>query len=71
MMISEKVIGNLITIMISDARNSIENTFKFDSDIFVVNDIMNFVTFEDGIDKFFKESEERICKISLTIKFSR
>lgn len=64
-LISEKVIGSLITIMISDSGNSIENTFKFDSDIFVVNNIMNFITFEDGIDKFFKESEERICKISL------
>ena len=29
MMISEKITGNLITIMISDSGNSIENTFKF------------------------------------------
>lgn len=65
MMISEKITGNLITVMISDSGNSVENSFKFDSDIFVVNDIVNFMTFKDGIDKFFKKSKERICKISL------
>ena len=65
MMISEKITGNLITIMISDSGNSIENTFKFYSDIFFVNEIMNLIAFKDGIDKFFKKSEERICKISL------
>ena len=64
MKISEKIIGNSIIAEISDSKTSIRNSWKFYSNIFL-DDILNIALFRDGIDKFFKGSEERICKISL------